>query len=84
MTRIYLAEHELKATIIDTPITKKWLERFQHQELPLISNFDFSTRDKLFAILKEYESEMELYKDSDPFDKSVANALSDENMKRYK
>ena len=36
------------------------------------------------TILKEYESEMELYKDSDPFDKSVANALSDENMKRYK
>jgi len=36
------------------------------------------------AILKEYESEMELYKDSDPFDKSVANALSDENIKRYK
>jgi len=36
------------------------------------------------TILKEYESEMELYKDSDPFDKSVANALSDENIKRYK
>ena len=36
------------------------------------------------TILKEYESEMELYKDSDPFDKSVVNALSDENMKRYK
>jgi len=36
------------------------------------------------AILKEYESEMELYKDSDPFDKSVANALSDENIKRHK
>ena len=35
-------------------------------------------------ILKEYESEMELYKDSDPFDKSVANALSDENIKSYK
>ena len=28
------------------------------------------------TILKEYESEMELYKDSDPFDKSVANALA--------
>ena len=56
MTRIHLAEHELEATIIDTPFTKKWLERFQHQELPLISNFDFSTRDKLFAILTEYES----------------------------
>ena len=56
MTRIHLAEYELEATIIDTPITKKWLERFQHQELPLISNFDFSTRDKLFAILTEYES----------------------------
>ena len=36
------------------------------------------------TILKEYESEMELYKDSDPFDKSVANALSDENIKSYK
>ena len=36
------------------------------------------------TILKEYESEMELYKDSDPFDKSVANALSDENIKRHK
>ena len=36
------------------------------------------------TILKENESEMELYKDSDPFDKSVANALSDENIKRYK
>ena len=36
------------------------------------------------TILKEYESEMELYKDSDPFDKSVVNALSDENIKRYK
>ena len=35
-------------------------------------------------ILKEYESEMELYKDSDPFDKSVVNALSDENIKSYK
>ena len=51
MTRIHLAEHELEATIIDTPITKKWLERFQHQELPLISTFDFSTPDKLFAII---------------------------------
>ena len=36
------------------------------------------------TVLKEYESEMELYKDSDPFDKSVANALSDENIKSYK
>ena len=36
------------------------------------------------TILKEYESEMELYKDSDPFDKSVVNALSDENIKKYK
>ena len=36
------------------------------------------------TILKEYESEMELYKDSDPFDKSVVNALSDENIKSYK
>ena len=36
------------------------------------------------TILKEYESEMELYKDSDPFDKSVANALSDENIKKYR
>ena len=35
-------------------------------------------------ILKEYESEMELYKDSDPFDKSVVNALSDENINSYK
>jgi len=36
------------------------------------------------TILEEYESEMELYKDSDPFDKSVVNALSDENIKSYK
>ena len=36
------------------------------------------------TILKEYESEMELYKDSDPFDKSVVNALSDENIKSYR
>ena len=36
------------------------------------------------TILKEYESEMELYKDSDPFDKSVVTALSDENIKSYK
>ena len=35
------------------------------------------------ATLKEYELEMELNKDANPFDKSVANALSDENLKRY-
>ena len=35
------------------------------------------------AILKEYESEMELNKDANPFDKSVANALSNENIKKY-
>jgi len=35
------------------------------------------------TILKEYESEMELNKDADPFDKSVVNALSDENIKKY-
>ena len=35
------------------------------------------------AVLKEYESEMELNKDANPFDKSVANALSDENIKKY-
>ena len=35
------------------------------------------------AVLKEYESEMELNKDANPFDKSVANALSNENIKKY-
>ena len=35
------------------------------------------------TVLKEYESEMELNKDTNPFDKSVANALSDENIKNY-
>jgi len=35
------------------------------------------------TVLKEYESEMELNKDADPFDKSVVNALSDENIKKY-
>tara|TARA_B100001173_G_C15566047_1_gene370148 strand:- start:2 stop:484 length:483 start_codon:yes stop_codon:yes gene_type:complete len=33
------------------------------------------------SIMKEYNSEMESLKDSDPFDKRVANALSDENIK---
>jgi len=33
------------------------------------------------SIMKEYSSEMESLKDSDPFDKRVANALSDENIK---
>ena len=35
------------------------------------------------TVLKEYELEMELNKDVNPFDKSVANALSNENIKKY-
>ena len=35
------------------------------------------------AILKEYESEMELNKDANPFDKGVANSLANENIKNY-
>ena len=35
------------------------------------------------AVLKEYESEMELNKDANPFDKGVANSLANENIKNY-
>ena len=35
------------------------------------------------AVLKEYESEMELNKDANPFDKEVANSLANENIKNY-
>ena len=35
------------------------------------------------AVLKEYESEMELNKDANSFDKGVANSLANENIKNY-
>ena len=35
------------------------------------------------TILKEYESEIESNKDANPFDKSVANSLANENIKNY-
>jgi len=36
------------------------------------------------TILKEYEDEMKLSEESDsPFDTKVANALSNENIKKY-
>jgi hypothetical protein len=70
MQRCYYCQLEFEADLHRNDKWKDWVKEMEEKRWE--------------TILKEYEDEMKLSEESDsPFDTKVANALSNENIKKY-